>query len=446
MRLPTLTIRLKEPCAREKSIVNTIVGELDAKNFAKLVDAVDLQANPRDCKVGQITDDIYESLEENSLLFEHKTKGLLLASKSCKPLERDRFKLEFSEHSVEGLLDGGHNLLATAIFMISKVCELQDESLPKVRTLDELVPVWEKYRESIEEFIDLFDFQMPIEIKHAKVEAGGEDLFYGSILDISQARNNNRELAREAKSNKAGHYDYLKQALGLEISKQVEWKTNSGGRLRVREIIALATIPLSKVKSNLPELKQISPVMIYRNKGQCLKIFEALMQNDDVTTQQGSIRSLHHSEIKSALDLTKDLPKIYDWIYEEFPIAYNKVSSRFAGISSVRVYYPDKKGFDSKKHLNKKPKTRFYQKGVKYDYPEGFITPIIWSLSELIESNGESLVWVTNPILFLEKALPELMRVYYGIIQMANYDPQGVGKSSASYNLMAELVKSNLSR
>ena len=443
MRQSTLIIRLTAPCVREKPIVDNIVGGLDAKNFAELMDVADLRANPRDCKVGPITNDIIESLEEDPSLFEHKTKGLLLASKNCADLDHGRFKLEFSDPSVEGVLDGGHNLLAVAIFMVSKVAEQEGEPLPKIRTFEDLMPVWEKYRESIERHIDLFTFQMPVEIKHAKARADGEDLFSASILDISRARNNNRELAREAKSNKAGHYEYLKGALDPEISGQVEWKTNSGGRLRVREIVALATIPLSKVTSKVPELKQISPVMIYSSKGQCLKVFEELMQNDEVTTPRGSVRELHHPEIKSALDLTGDLPKVYDWIYEEFPNAYNRVSARFAGISSVKVFYPNKKDFDRRKHLHKKPKTRFYQREVKYDYPEGFITPIVWSLSELIETNGERLAWRIDPITFLKDSFPRIMKVYYGMIQMANYDPQGVGKNTASYSLMAELVKSD---
>lgn len=446
MRTSTLIIRLTEPCVREKPVVNNIIGELDPANFAKLVDAADLKANPRECKTGPITDAIIESLEENAPLFQHKTKGLLLASKSCTPLQRNRFRLEFSEYDIEGVLDGGHNMLATALHMVNVVAHLNDEAVPTIKTWEELLPVWDRLRKDIESSIDEFEFSMPIEIKHAKPTESGEDLFVGSILDISQARNNNRELALEAKSNKAGHYQYLKSALDPEINKQVEWKTNAGGRLKVRDVVALSTIPLSRVKSEVPELEKIAPVMIYRNKGQCLKVFEAVMTSDLVSKQKGQIRELFHPEVKSALDLMRDIPRVFDWIYLNFPKAYNDVSPRFAGISSVRMYKTGTKDFDRKKHMKKPAKTRFYQWDSKYDYPEGFITPIVWSLSQLIESKNGKLKWTVDPEQYLKKHLPQLMSVYFGMIQLANYDPQGVGKNTASYSLMAELVKSTLNK
>lgn len=446
MRNSTLLVRLKDPCVREKPVVNNIIGELDPANFAKLVDVADLQANPRECKTGPITDAIIESLEENAPLFQHKTKGLLLASKNCKILQRNRFQLEFSDHEIEGVLDGGHNMLATALYMINVVGHLNDESVPTIKNWENLVPVWEKMRGDIEANIDEFEFFMPVEIKHAKPTESGVDLFVGSILDISQARNNNRELALEAKSNKAGHYQYLKSVLDPVLNDQVEWKTNSGGRIKVRDIVALTTIPLSRVKSDIPELKKIAPVMIYRNKGQCLKVYESIMTNDLVSRQKGQVRELIHPEIKSALDLMSDIPELFDYIYLQFPKVYNDVSPRFAGISSVRVYKSNTKEFDRKKHMKKPAKTRFYQYECRYDYPEGFITPIVWALSELIESKNGKLRWSVEPRQYLEKYLPLLMRVYFGMIQLANYDPQGVGKNTASYSLIAELVKSTLKK
>ncbi len=75
MRQESLIVKLSAPCVREKPVVNNVFGELDAKNFAKLVDAADLKANPRDCKIGGITDDIIDSLLENPVLFEHKQRA-----------------------------------------------------------------------------------------------------------------------------------------------------------------------------------------------------------------------------------------------------------------------------------------------------------------------------------------------------------------------------------
>ena len=171
---------------------------------------------------------------------------------------------------------------------------------------------------------------------------------------------------------------------------------------------------------------------------------DAVSGGISVARASGSIRELYHPEIMSALDLMRDIPKIYDWIYEKFPEAYNKKSPRFGAISSVRIFHERDKDFDPKRHIRQKPKTRFYENDVKFDYPEGFITPIVWGLSELIDSDGQKLRWKVDPIAFLEKNLPMLMDVYYGMIQMTSYDPQGVGKNTASYSLIAQLIASQL--
>lgn len=444
----SLIMELSTPFVCEKPVVDTVVGTLDAKNFAKLVDAADLKANPRDCRVGNITNDIIASLQKTPALFEHKTKGLLLACKTCTPLERNRFRLDFSDPDLEGVLDGGHNLLATAIHILTVATENLDGAVPKIKNWEDLSSAWNDHREDIEGVLDGFNFQMPIEIKHAKDSDEGEDQFDSSILDISQARNNNKELAQEAKSNKAGHYEYLREALDPDISDEVEWKTNSGGRIKVRDIVALAIIPLSKARAvdDIPDVK-ISPTMIYSSKGQCLKTFEALMQNDAIAERDGPVRRLHHPEIKSALDLMGDLPRLFDYIYGHFPHAYNKASPGFGRINSVRTYIPtNKKSFDKKKHTRTRPKSRFYQTPVDFDYPDGFIIPIVWSLSELIGSDGTTMHWKTDPKPFLESVFPKLMSVYHDLIKLASYDPQKVGKSAASYSLLSELVRSSLGR
>lgn len=443
----SLIVELSAPFMCEKPVVDTIVGTLDAKNFAKLVDAADLKANPRDCRVGNITNDIITSLQKTPALFEHKTKGLLLACKACAPLERNRFRLDFSDPDLEGVLDGGHNLLAAALHILTVATENLDGPVRKVKNWEDLTSAWSDHRADIENALDGFVFRMPIEIKHAKSGSEGEDQFDSSILDISQARNNNKELAQEAKSNKAGHYEYLRDALDPDIRDEVEWKTNSGGRIKVRDLVALSIIPLSKARvvDDIPDVT-ISPVMIYSSKGKCLKTFESLMQHDAIAERVGSVQKLRHPEIKSALDLMRDLPRMFDWIYERFPDAYNKTSPGFGRIGSVRTYTPNKKAFDKRKHARTQPKTRFYQTPVEFDYPDGFIIPIVWSLSELIDSDGAAMRWKADPRSFFGSVFPKLMSVYHDLIKMAGYDPQKVGKSAASYSLLSELVRSNLGR
>jgi len=66
------------------------------------------------------------------------------------------------------------------------------------------------------------------------------DEFNSSLLDICAARNNNVELTLETKANKKGFYEYLRKSLQPAIANRVEWKTNDGGEIKVRDLIALA--------------------------------------------------------------------------------------------------------------------------------------------------------------------------------------------------------------
>lgn len=86
------------------------------------------------------------------------------------------------------------------------------------------------------------NFLVPVEVLVPSNLENDEvvDEFNGSLLDIYAARNNNHELTDETKSNKKGYYEELRRALPERIAGNVEWKTNDGGLVKVRDIVALA--------------------------------------------------------------------------------------------------------------------------------------------------------------------------------------------------------------
>src|SRR5205085_8684357 len=124
--------------------------------------------------------------------------------------------------------------------------------------------------------------------------------------------------------------------LPKEISSRVEWKTNDGGDVKVRDIVALAWIPLNLLK---PCGLSVSPQNIYRNKGECAKQFDALMGNESVSrATDGYTHELHNVAVGSALKIAADLPYLYDEIYARFPEAYNGDNEgRFGRISVVKM-------------------------------------------------------------------------------------------------------------
>lgn len=57
-------------------------------------------------------DAIIESIVETPDTFPFKTKGVLVGSSNYEKLERNRYELKFENEKIEGILDGGHNMLA----------------------------------------------------------------------------------------------------------------------------------------------------------------------------------------------------------------------------------------------------------------------------------------------------------------------------------------------
>lgn len=81
------------------------------------------------------------------------------------------------------------------------------------------------------------DFLVPLEILvPADVEYKNVvSEFQVSLLEICAARNNNVELRLETKANQKGYYEELRKYLPKSISARVEWKTNDGGDIPVRD-------------------------------------------------------------------------------------------------------------------------------------------------------------------------------------------------------------------
>ncbi|MFD2032610.1 hypothetical protein ACFSKM_24450 [Ancylobacter dichloromethanicus] len=163
-------------------------------------DHLTLEANPRAAKTGPVTRAIIESLEQTPELFPFKSKGILLGTSNYESLQRNRFELNFGDPESEGVLDGGHNMLAIGIFfMLSTVAETRE--LSRVTLWDDMKDLWEARRSDLEKVRERFDFLVPLELL---VPSDAEDdrsvqQFEMSVLDICAARNNNAQLTQETK-------------------------------------------------------------------------------------------------------------------------------------------------------------------------------------------------------------------------------------------------------
>ena len=70
--------------------------------------------------------------------------------------------------------------------------------------------------------------------------------------------------------------------------------------------------------------------------------------------------------------------------------------------------------------------------------------PIVYGLVELIERDGDTFKWKVDPELFLIAHLKDILQVYHGVISLAQFDPQRVGKSGASYQMVRSQISALL--
>ncbi len=326
MNPSNVVVRFDTVAEQAAGPVLRIVGFVRARELLQLFDAADLEANPRSAKAGPVTEDILESIDETPELFVFKTKGILIGASSYERLQRNRFRLSFENTKIEGILDGGHNALAIGTHILVRA--VGDKSIKrKISRWADFKDLWEQYRDEIEvlrkvkpgedEYDETaLDFLVPIEVL-VPSDLESEDAteaFNRSLLSICSARNNNVQLTLETKANKKGFYEDLRKALAPEIAARVEWKTNDGGEIKARDLIALAWIPLSALEVDY--VPKVAPQNIYRNKGECAKQFDSLMSDDLVSeaTDGEYTRSVHNKIIRSSLTLAGRLPELYDKI------------------------------------------------------------------------------------------------------------------------------------
>lgn len=416
--------------------VRRLVGFVQARSLLTLFDNVDLDANPRSAKWGAVTEGIVDSIRRDPDIFPFKTKGVLVGSSDYETLQRQRYELRFEDRAVEGILDGGHNMLAIGNHVL--MTALGDEkAVRQLKNWEAFKEAWVANRDAVEEIKDELSFLVPLEVL---VPADVEDEtvvaeFRSELLEICAARNNNAELTLETKAHQKGFYEAIKEALPPNVRDRIEWKTNiAGGDVKVRDIVALAWIPLSL----LPDLP-VRPALaakIYMNKGDCAKLFDELMSDERVSTkaEDSPQHHLHNESVRSAIRILGELPALYDKLYADFPDAYNKAGGHFGKIGVVRMYDPNKKTSKNRKYMRSQPRTHFGEMPVNFNYPDALIMPLVWGLRALMKLEDGKIVWRTDPASFIDRNLRDIAQNYKLVLEMSRFDPQKVGKNEASYS------------
>ena len=441
----TTIIRFDEQVATQKDgTIERIIGFVRAKELLTLFDDATLDANPRSAKTNAVTRDIIDSVREDPTTFQFKTKGILLGTSNYNKLERRRYQLNFLDPAYEGLLDGGHNMLALGIFILGHVVD--ERSVKKIKFWNDMKHLWQESRDQVREIRDELNFKVPVEILvPSEDDLDSIEEFKMALIDICAARNNNAQLTTQAKANQKGFYDEIRNRFPTEISSKVEWKTNqwedqSDRPIKVKDIVALAWIPLTVLSENdlLPKQTEngpidfsISPQSIYSGKEKLSVLFDKLMDHPEVTRpRNGPHHELHNVAISSAFTVLADLPKLHDYIFANLGDAYNKATGgRFGGIKAVRK---PKKGKVSSKF-------QYYESDRQV--PDGFVIPVLYGLKALMGVESNRVVWKQDPFSYLEQHLQDLAEQLRIFLDAFNFDPQKIGKNEGVYRSLVREVE-----
>lgn len=436
-----LTINFDQAGEQTTGNVKRVTGLVKIKHLIPLIDKLELEANPRDSRVGNVTNDIRESLEKTPETFPFKTKGILVGASQYEARDRNRYFVTFTNPAIEGILDGGHNTMAIGLYILNLA--LGDEAsaeIKKVKIWNDFKDLWEAsrekvalYRQSLSPEDAELETLVPLELllPNDPEDFNSVEQFSKSLLEICAARNNNVQLKTEAKANQAGYFDSLRDQLDPAIANRIEWRPNDGGDIKVADVVALSWIALAKIDNTFVDedgrsVEAPNATQIYSSKGECVSRFERLLSSPDVSeTNAGDFkRDLKNKKVLSAFKLTADILKLYDYIYEAFPDLYNANDGRFGGITTV------KKMNDAARTK----RTKFGNKDISWKYPDGFIVPLVYGLGALIEEKEDgSLGWSTDPYRFLKDHLADVVTKYKGVIAVVQHDPQKVGKAAVSY-------------
>lgn len=436
--------------------ITKITGHVMAKYIPAIIDSLDLEANPRASRTGNVTDAIQDTINSNAELLPFKTKGILLAFSQYKYLDRGRIKLTADNPTIEGILDGGHNTLAIGLDILTKALGHAEVKSPKgAKTWDQFKELWDDNAELVNQYlvylkenpeIKELDYLIPAEID---VPRDPDDIacvtkYKNDLFDICYARNNNAQLNNSDKANHRGYFEDLKEYMenrNKDLADRIIWKSNDGGDIKAQDIVALSLIPLSLISpikdENGKQVDPVTPNKIYSGKGSCLQLFERLMASEDVTVidENDSKHKLLNEEVSSALQIAVDIPELFDYIYENFPRLYNLAGGSYGRITAVKT-------MNSKKTQKVTP---FLGKEVETLSPEGFIVPLVYGLQTLMTNtivNGKkTVIWTQPPLPFLSLNLGKIVEQYSLVINMCDFDPQKVGKASQAYQMVMAAYK-----
>jgi hypothetical protein len=434
----SVTVRFQKPVVIQKienANIARISGFMTLASLIRIVREVGLAADPRLAKESRITKEIMDTLANTPSLYPFKSKGILVGVSDCKEMDRERFELTFDDDALDvvGILDGGHNVFAIIKYLLGQmdgepIAEKKwDNGLEKLFH-SKYTDLIEYLQENSDEPDSIANIKVTVEILMPIDNRNERATFNDTLAEICAARNTNAQLKEESVEDKEGLYDFIKnEVLDPAIKGRIIWKTGEEGEVNSSDLLALSWIVLGDFDSTA---EKVSLPSIYSSKAKCISTLNSLLKKPEYSEKDAGKITITDERLKSALKLLREIPYVFDRVYIEFGKKYNREDGSFGRIQCVKC---------------KPSKSKFYGwENPDYNYPDGFIVPLVCGgLSALVKKDDNGMYsWKTDPKKFFDEHLDDLMKIYAGLVRFANWNPQNLGKNNASYDTVAQIVKS----
>lgn len=352
-----------------------------------------MSPDPRVPKPSIVTKEISRSLETWNGTFHLLNRGITISARAADyDNKTKRLKLDIPDEERYGILDGGHTT----------------HSIETVLQREQLLEIDDKR----DQFVRL------------EILIGAEEY----LGEIARARNTSMQVKVFSLKNKAGEFQWLKEAVAPFDSK-IRWSENDPQEFPVLELIQiLAACNASQFGPN------DHPIEAYKNSGKCL---EYLLDPGD------------RFGYRRLAPVAKDIWGLYDTIRHQWWELYNRphpvtgksgragrlveVRERKRGKASLMRYVTlDERGDPSAgdKHV---------EKGLAFPALAGFR-----ALLEVPPTGG--LKWRTDPFKFFEKYGVVLVRTVMDASDSRDNNPHMVGRDATVYDVVYRTIESELTK
>lgn len=296
-------------------------------------------------------------------------RGLTLSAKSVEyDNKTDMVTLVFEDLEVHGNIDGGHT-----------------------------------YKIILEEQDDLDFGEQFVKIE---VLTGIEDMFQ----ELAAARNTSMQVQDKSIAELEKRFNIIKEAIQTEpYFDNIYFKENDRGEIDVADILAILNLFNIEKYPN----KNESPIISYSGKGQCIKNY--------ISTHKECEENNISNPYEKMQSIMSDIFRLYDHLEKNMKKYYSNgmANKKYGAITGVTTRKEGKDPF----------KTKFYQEGMDYITPNGFLYPILGAFRALIEEKEGKYSWKTNPFEIMDKVAPELVSSTIDMSRELGNNPNATGKN-----------------